>query len=75
MDIHKIQNLIDEDVPGPKLAKELEKIHRESIFIITDENVRTLCLPLLVESCQYLSDAEVITIEPGDEHKNLESMV
>lgn len=46
----------------------------ESIFVLVDENTKTLCLPTLMKS-QKLSGCHVICIPSGDEHKNLDSAV
>ncbi len=46
----------------------------ESIFILTDENTRRLCLPLAMQS-QKLQGAHVICLPSGDENKNIDSAV
>jgi 3-dehydroquinate synthase len=46
----------------------------ESIFVLTDENTRRLCLPLAMQS-EKLKGCHVICIPSGDENKNVESAV
>jgi len=47
---------------------------RDSIFVLTDENTRRLCLPLAMQS-EKLKGCHVICIPNGDENKNVESAV
>ncbi len=42
-------------------------------FILTDENVYEHCLPLLFKEVEILSDALVLQINSGEEHKNLQT--
>jgi len=46
----------------------------ESIFVLTDENTRKLCLPLVMQS-KKLNNCRVICLPSGDENKNIESAV
>ena len=47
----------------------------DRVFILTDENTRRLCLPILYRNyARELQQAEVITIAAGDSHKTLESV-
>jgi 3-dehydroquinate synthase len=46
----------------------------ESIFVLTDENTRKLCLPLVLQS-HKLKGCHIICLPSGDEHKNVESAV
>lgn len=46
----------------------------ETIFILTDENTRKLCLPLAQQS-EKLKNCHVICIPSGDENKNVDSAV
>lgn len=46
----------------------------DSIFILTDENTKRLCLPLAMQS-EKLKGCHVICIPSGDENKNVESAV
>lgn len=44
----------------------------DSIFILTDENTKELCLPEVLK-CEKLSGSRVFCIKAGDENKNIES--
>ena len=46
----------------------------ESIFVLTDDTTRRLCLPALLLS-EKLKGCHLITIPSGDEHKNINSAV
>ncbi|HRI27478.1 MAG TPA: 3-dehydroquinate synthase [Chitinophagales bacterium] len=43
------------------------------VFILTDTNTRKLCLPALLQIAPALSTATVLTIKPGERHKNLKT--
>ena len=45
----------------------------DKLFILVDEHTQHLCLPL-INDCEELKQAEVITIGAGDIHKNLETL-
>ena len=45
----------------------------DNVFVLTDENTRRLCLPLLTDM-DCLQDAQHMTIEAGEEHKTLDSV-
>jgi 3-dehydroquinate synthase len=44
-----------------------------SIYILTDSHTQKLCLPLLSES-KKCANARVCNIQPGDSHKNVETL-
>jgi len=44
-------------------------------FILTDSNTLKLCLPPFLENVGNLNDYEIIEIEPGEENKNIETVV
>ncbi|HET7732824.1 MAG TPA: 3-dehydroquinate synthase [Paludibacter sp.] len=46
----------------------------DSIFVLTDDNTRRLCLPLAMQS-EKLKGCHVICIPSGDENKNVDSAV
>ena len=46
----------------------------KSIFVLTDENTKKLCLPLVMQ-CEKLKNCRVICLPSGDENKNIESAV
>ena len=54
------------------LGKALDKCAYDNLFVLTDEHTRELCLPL-VDTC-LPTGRELITIAPGDCHKNLETL-
>ena len=49
-----------------------EKAH-DRLFVLTDTTTRALCWPL-VRAFACLQEAQLITIEPGDVHKDLDSI-
>ena len=54
------------------LGTALDKCAYDKLFVLTDEHTRELCLPLVDT---YLpAGRELITIAPGDSHKNLETL-
>ena len=54
------------------LGTALDKCAYDKLFVLTDEHTRELCLPL-VDTC-LPAERELITIAPGDSHKNLETL-
>jgi 3-dehydroquinate synthase len=57
-----------------ELDEAIGKQASESIFVITDENTKKLCLPLVLQS-DKLKNCKVICIPSGDENKNIDSAV
>ena len=57
-----------------ELDQAIGKQSSESIFILTDENTKKLCLPIALQSIM-LKGCQVICIPSGDENKNLDSAV
>jgi 3-dehydroquinate synthase len=43
------------------------------IFILVDENTNQHCLPILLGALETTSEIEIIEIEAGEEHKNLDT--
>lgn len=60
--------LITNDAPG-ELNRIIGNLAPGSVTILTDSNTRRWCYPLLEGS---LPSHEVIEVQPGEEHKNLE---
>lgn len=56
------------------LAMAISECEHDNIFVLTDDNTRKNCWPV-IETFIGLRDAHVIAIEPGDIHKNVESLV
>lgn len=55
-----------------ELNRFIRKQKYSRIFILCDENTFRLCLPELMNECEALHEAELLEIESGEEHKNLE---
>ncbi len=51
----------------------LEKANHSKIFILVDSNTHENCLSLFMSSIEKEYDTEVIEIEPGEIHKNIET--
>ncbi len=45
------------------------------IFILVDENTGKYCLPVLLNQVSLLKNAEIIEIESGEEHKNINTCI
>lgn len=55
------------------LTEAVMQCEHDRIFILTDQNTRRLCLPL-VQDIECIHDAELITIPAGDTNKHLDSV-
>ena len=64
--------LITKDIAG-ELTSYLASHKYDRTYILTDTNTRNACLPIL-QPVQALRQAEVITIEAGDTHKDIEQV-
>jgi len=51
----------------------LEKANHSKVFILVDSNTHENCLSLFMSSIEKEYDIEVIEIEPGEIHKNIET--
>ncbi len=51
----------------------LQNISHDKLFLLTDDNSHTLCLPFFKET-EVLQKAEVFVIPSGDQHKNLKTL-
>ena len=67
------QNLIFSEDLQRDLQSEIESVRPDRLFVLTDENTRRLCWPL-VEGFSAFSDARLIEIPQGDANKNLDSL-
>ena len=56
------------------LALSISECEHDRIFILTDDTTRNNCWPVMQDFIG-LRDATVITISPGDIHKNVDSLV
>ncbi|MCF0183944.1 MAG: 3-dehydroquinate synthase [Bacteroidaceae bacterium] len=55
------------------LENTIRRLSPDRLFVLTDTNTVTACLPLL-RTAPCMAGAEVITIEAGDEHKTIEAV-
>lgn len=56
------------------LAKAISECGHDRIFVLTDDTTRMECWPV-IESFISMRGAHVISIAPGDIHKNVESLI
>ena len=56
------------------LAKAISECEHDRIFVLTDDTTRMECWPV-IESFISMRGAHVISIAPGDIHKNVESLI
>lgn len=57
-----------------ELNELLDGCQSDNIFILTDDQTLEFCLPLVLKSAR-LKSSHIITINHGDEHKNIDSAV
>ena len=57
-----------------ELNQLLTKWQGNKIFILTDDQTKKFCLPAVL-LCDKTKDSHIITLEHGDNHKNIESAV
>ncbi|MFH1159999.1 MAG: 3-dehydroquinate synthase [bacterium] len=57
------------------LEKELARYRKSKspVFILTDSNTLRFCLPVLTDRCPELRQAQVLTVEAGEDRKTLSS--
>lgn len=55
------------------LNEYIDQIKPSKIFILVDENTHNHCLPVLLPNLETDAPFEVIEIEAGEEHKNIET--
>ncbi|WP_300670274.1 3-dehydroquinate synthase [Soonwooa sp.] len=65
--------LLDDDFSG--LNQFLNENSTSKIFILVDENTHEYCLPTLLANMETDVPFEIIEIEAGEEHKNIETAV
>ncbi len=58
-----------------ELATLIEKNSYSSIFILVDDNTFECCYPRFIQNLQTTAPIEIIQIEPGEVHKNIETCV
>lgn len=55
-----------------KLNSEIRKEYKDSLcLILVDKNTKKHCLPYLKKHCPTISDAQIIRVADGEQHKNL----
>lgn len=57
------------------LNKHIKKNNFSTIFILVDENIHALCLPILLEQLETTSTIEIIEIESGEINKTIDTCV
>lgn len=67
------QNIIIADDPIQSLQEAIGRVEHDRLFVLTDTTTRQLCWPL-IGAHPSMQGAQVITIEPGDEAKTLETL-
>ncbi|MFN3021251.1 3-dehydroquinate synthase [Chryseobacterium sp. TY3] len=65
--------LLDDEFAG--LNQFLNDNSTSKIFILVDENTHEYCLPILLANMETNVPFEIIEIEAGEEHKNIETAV
>ena len=51
----------------------ISDVNPSTLFILVDENTNENCLPILLQNLETVTPIEIIEIEAGEEHKNLET--
>lgn len=69
-----MQTVIYTADPAAELARIVTEAAPSGLFILTDSNTRRLVLPRIALPGSPLASATVITVEAGDDHKNLSSL-
>ena len=63
--------ILDGDPGFRRLAADLASATAGKVFILTDSNTETYCLPVLVKKIPSLRDAMLLKIEAGEQSKSL----
>ncbi|MDD3320153.1 MAG: 3-dehydroquinate synthase [Paludibacter sp.] len=69
---HSVTKICEDFIP--ELNQAIGEQSAESIFILTDDNTRNFCLPIVLQS-DKLKGSHIITIKSGDENKGIDSAV
>ena len=70
--MHKQEIIISENLKE-SLQKAITRCPHDKLFVLADSHTCELCLPL-IGNIPAAEDYELITIAPGDQHKNLETL-
>lgn len=68
-----MQQIIKSDHLASDIQKAIESIRYDKLFVLTDENTHTHCLPLIAEM-PLLREAKDIVIPAGDTNKTIENL-
>ena len=69
----KHQNIIFTNEVSRAITTVLAEKQFNKLFIVTDTNTCEKVLPRIADN-KYVSEASILTIEPGDVNKNLDSL-
>ncbi len=58
-----------------KLDEHIKQARYSSIFILVDENTKIHCLPYFMSQLAFAETVHVLSISPGEAHKNFESYI
>lgn len=68
-----MQKIISSQDICADLQAQLHQLPHDKLFVLTDKHTHRHCLPLLADGLQ-LVDNQIIVVEAGDEHKNLDTL-
>ena len=68
------KNVIICDDLKSELQGFMQGLSYDKLFVLTDENTKRYCYPVVRDILGLGSDASLVTIQAGDTHKNLESL-
>lgn len=68
-----MQKVIKSTDLNKDLSYILRQLEYDRLFVLTDENTKRLCLPL-IERNEYVAGADKKVIEAGDNNKNIEAL-
>ncbi|MBR1688868.1 MAG: 3-dehydroquinate synthase [Prevotella sp.] len=67
------QKIIISDNIRQSLTQAIQEADYDRLFVLVDETTRRLCLPLVSE-IEAVAQARIITIQPGDTNKSLDTL-
>lgn len=67
-------NVIFSNSVGSVIDSLSAEISPASVFVVTDDNVKSVVLPVLQHSSKVVAGARVISVAAGDSNKNLDSL-
>jgi 3-dehydroquinate synthase len=75
LQLNDVNIFIGNEEVFPELSDLISKKKYSRIFILVDENTLQFCLPVLINNCPLLKDAEILETESGEQSKNIEICV